>query len=107
MTTAQTVITIAVMALGTLLTRVLPFICFPEGKKIPRILEYLANTLPSAAMAFLVVYCFKDTSFLSYPYGIPEIFASVFIVAVHLWKKNTLFSIFGGTVVYMILLKLF
>ncbi|HHW46824.1 MAG TPA: branched-chain amino acid transporter AzlD [Clostridiales bacterium] len=107
MTTAQTAVTIAVLALGTLITRALPFICFPEGKKIPPIIEYLANTLPCAAMAFLVVYCFKDTKLLSYPYGLPKIIAAAFVVVVHLWKKNTLFSIFGGTAVYMVLLRIF
>lgn len=107
MTTVQTAITIAVLALGTLITRAFPFICFPAGKKIPRIMEYLSSNLPCAAMAFLVVYCFKDTKLLSYPYGLPEIIAAAFIVVVHLWKKNTLFSIFGGTAVYMILLRIF
>ena len=36
MTTVQSVITIFAVVAGTMLTRFLPFLIFPEGKKPPR-----------------------------------------------------------------------
>lgn len=44
------------MAAGTILTRFLPFLIFPEGRKIPGYVEYLGRVLPYAAMGLLVVY---------------------------------------------------
>lgn len=94
------------MAIGTMITRFLPFICFPDNKKIPKSIEYLGKTLPFAVMGFLVVYCLKEVSVTTRPFGIPEFISIVSILALHLWKKNTFISIFVGTAVYMILLRL-
>ena len=43
MTTAQEIITILVVVLGTMLTRFLPFLIFPEGKTPPLYVTYLAE----------------------------------------------------------------
>lgn len=40
---------------GTILTRFLPFILFPDGKQMPRYVEYLGHVLPYATMGILVV----------------------------------------------------
>lgn len=55
---------------GTVLTRFLPFILFPEGKKTGY-LEHLGKTLPYAAMGLLVVFCLKGVNLLSGNHGIP------------------------------------
>ena len=39
------------------------------------------------------------------PYGLPEAIAILFIVFLHKWKKNTLLSIGGGTILYMLLVQ--
>ena len=57
-------------------------------------------------MGMLVVYCLKGVSFLSAPYGLPEILGVASVVGLHVWKRNTLLSIAGGTVFYMILVQL-
>lgn len=106
MTNTQAFILVAVIALATQLTRALPFILFPENKKTPRYILYLGKVLPYAAMGLLVIYCLKNVSFLSSPYGIPEAIAVLCVAVLHLWKNNSLLSIGGGTVVYMILLQL-
>ena len=49
MTLRQQMLTIAVVVLGTMLTRFLPFVFFPEGKKPPRIVQYLGEVLPFAS----------------------------------------------------------
>ena len=94
-------IQILVMAAITALLRFLPFLAFPGGRKRPQIITYLGTVLPYSVMAMLVIYCLKNVSLIAAPHGIPELLAIVAVVCLHLWKKNTLLSIFGGTVFYM------
>ena len=100
------VLLIAVAVLVTMATRFLPFLIFGEKRKTPPIIEYLGKVLPCAIMGMLVVYCLKDVSFLSTPFGLPELIACVVVAALHVWKRNSLLSIGGGTVCYMLLVQL-
>ncbi|WP_418441740.1 branched-chain amino acid transporter permease [Anaerotignum lactatifermentans] len=104
MTTAQSIITIFMVILGTMITRFLPFIIFPEGKTPPKYITYLGTVLPYAVIGLLVVYCLKDAVFTTY-HGLPEIIAIAFIIFLHKWKKNALLSIGAGTVLYMSLVQ--
>lgn len=104
MTAIQSVLTIVAVILGTMLTRFLPFLLFPEGKKPPAYITYLGTVLPYAVIGLLVVYCLKDAVFTEF-HGLPEGIAMVFILILHKWKKNTLLSIGMGTVLYMILVQ--
>lgn len=104
MTLTQQIITIAVVVLGTMTTRFLPFLIFPEGKNPPRFIAYLGTVLPHAVIGMLVVYCLKDAFPSSY-HALPELLAILFTAVLHKWKKNTLLSIAGGTVFYMILVQ--
>jgi len=105
LTALQTIGIIAAMAIGTQLTRWLPFWMFPESREPPTIVEYLGKVLPSATMGLLVVYCLKDVTWLSGDHGLPQILAILTVVLLHRWKSNTLLSIAGGTAVYMFLLQ--
>lgn len=105
MTQMQAFITIMMCVLGTMVTRFLPFLIFPENKETPEIVKYLGSVLPYAVIGLLVVYCLKDTPVLTGSHGIPELIATVFIVIVHSWKKNVLLSIAGGTLIYMALVQ--
>ena len=89
---------------GTMVTRFLPFLIFPEGKEPPEFIQYLGKVLPYAVIGLLVIYCLKDVPG-SGTYGIPEFLAIVFIVLLHRWKKSILLSIGGGTVFYMLLVQ--
>ena len=102
----QAVVTIAVVALGTMVTRFLPFLVFPESKNPPRLIDYLGKVLPFAMTGLLVVYSLKDVSLTSGSHGIPEAIAMAAIVALHVWRHNMLLSIAGGTVLYMLLVQL-
>ena len=97
---------IVVAALVTMATRFLPFLIFGSDRKTPDIIVYLGKVLPYAIMGMLVVYCMKDVSFLSAPYGIPELIACIAVAVLHIWKRNTLLSIGVGTVFYMVLVQL-
>ena len=102
----QSLILIAVISLGTIITRSLPFILFPNQKDTPPYILYLGNVLPFAAIGLLIIYCLKNVSLLSAPYGLPEGIAIAFVVGLHLWKNNSLLSIGGGTILYMMLVQM-
>ena len=97
---------IAVMALVTAGLRFLPFLIFGEKRQTPRLITYLGKVLPYAIMAMLVVYCLKAVTPLEYPYALPELIGCSVVVLLHIWKRNTLLSIAGGTICYMLLLQL-
>ncbi len=106
MSLTQQVITIAMVVLGTVLTRFIPFILFPASRPVPKFITYLGKALPGAVFALLVVYSLRSVDVLSGSHGIPELLATVVTVALHLWKRQMLFSIAGGTVCYMLLVQL-
>ena len=106
MTLTQEIITIALCVLGTMATRFLPFIVFSGNKPTPKFISYLGKALPAAIFGMLVVYCLKNVNPLAFSFGIPELIAIVFVVALHLWKRQMLLSIAGGTVLYMLLVQL-
>ena len=103
--TVHSLLIIAVMAVFTALTRFLPFLAFPEGRKRPKVITYLGTVLPFALIGMLVVYCFKSVSVFAYPYCIPELLAVVLVAALHIWKRNTLISVFSGVIFYMVLVQ--
>ena len=105
MSMTQQLLTIAVVSFGTILTRFLPFLIFPAGKSVPKYVKFLGKVLPGAVFGMLVIYCLKGVNVLTAPYGIPEAIAVLAVVGLHLWKKQTLLSIAGGTAVYMILVQ--
>jgi branched-subunit amino acid transport protein AzlD len=105
MTMLQQIITVCMVILGTIATRFLPFLLFPSKKPTPKYVQYLGKMLPSAALGLLVIYSFKDVSILSGAHGIPELIATAAVVLLHLWKRQMLLSIAGGTVLYMLLLQ--
>lgn len=104
MTLTQQIITIGLCIAGTMLTRFLPFAIFNEKRKTPAFVQYLGIFLPSAVFGMLVVYCLRNVHVLSGTHGLPE-FISILVTGVlHIWKRQMLLSIAGGTICYMLLL---
>lgn len=99
----QQIITIAMVIFGTVLTRFLPFMIFPAGKPTPKYIQYLGKVLPQAVFGLLVIYCLKNVDILSGSHGIPELLSIAAVVGLHIWKRQMLLSIAGGTVCYMLL----
>ena len=106
MTLTQQLITIAIVAAATMLTRFLPFLLFPAGKETPEYIRYLGKVLPGAVFGMLVVYCLKNVNPAAAPHGLPELLSIIVIVLLHKWKKQMLLSIAGGTICYMLLVQL-
>lgn len=107
MTTTEQILTISLCALATMLTRFLPFIVFSEDKKTPAFIQYLGKTLPSAIFGMLVVYCLRNVDIMQGSHGIPEVVSIVVTICLHLWKRQMLLSIAGGTVTYMLFIHFF
>ena len=103
--TTQALIIALMVALGTLITRVLPFALFGGRHRSHPYIAWLGSVLPYAAVGLLVVYCLKGVSLTAAPFGLPEAIALLSIGLLHWWKNNTLLSIGAGTVVYMFLIQ--
>lgn len=106
MTLTQQIITVAMVVLGTAVTRFLPFLVFPAGKLTPKYIQYLGKVLPSAVFGLLVIYCLRNVSIFSGSHAIPELISIVLVIILHVWKRQMLLSIAGGTVCYMLLVQL-
>lgn len=100
----QSIFIIAICAGCTFLERLLPFLIFRKGE-IPSLICYLGKVLPLAIMATLVVYCIRGITFDAVGNFLPQILAVAVTAVFHLWKGNTLLSVFGGTISYMCLLQ--
>lgn len=104
MSDLHSMLIVAVTAGVTILLRFLPFFVFGE-KKTPEFLDYLGKFLQYAIMAMLVVYCLKGVSFAAAASWLPVVLGVTVVVVLHVWKRNTLISIVGGTICYMIMVQ--
>lgn len=105
MTLTRQIITVAMVVLGTAATRFLPFLVFPAGKPTPKYIQYLGKVLPAAVFGLLVIYCLKDVDIPGGSHGIPELISIVLVIVLHVWKRQMLLSIAGGTICYMFLVQ--
>jgi branched-subunit amino acid transport protein AzlD len=108
-----------VMGAVIFLCRAFPFLFFREkkgdgkggsGKASAAFLALVEKTAPPVAMTVLAFNAMggpiKDAIRAAAPLGntaIPVLAASVFTAVTHLWKRNALISIIGGTAAYMVL----
>ena len=77
-----------------------------EPKKRGALDSFLAlveKAVPPAAMTVLAVNSVAVPVKENPAGGIPVLAASIFTLLVHLWQRNFLISILGGTVLYMVL----
>lgn len=102
----HSVMIVAVAALVTLVLRFIPFLIFGGKRGTPAYISYLGRLLPYAVMAMLVVYCLRNISFTSSPFGAPELISCTVVALIHVWKRSSILSILGGTVCYMLLVQL-
>ena len=77
----------------------------PSRKKV--FFTFVEKTVPPVAMTVLAFNAL-GTSFRDNPRdGLLVLGASLFTALIHLWKHNPLVSIFGGTALYMVFLRIF
>ena len=102
---AAALIATGISALIVFATRAFPFLLF-SYRDPPRIITFIEKYIPPMIIAILVVYCFKDIEFTSRPWGLPSVIALGATAILHVWKRNAMVSIFGGTLLYMALSRL-
>ena len=103
--TIHSLIIVAMVALATQITRWTPFLLFSGDKKLPKVVEGLGRLLPPAMMGLLLVYSLRNVSFASAGQWLPECIAIAVTAGLHLWRRNSLLSIAGGTITYMLLVQ--
>ena len=87
------------------LERAFPFILFSK-KNPPKVIQFIEKYIPPLVMISLVCYCLKDITFTTGIVGfLPYLLGIIITIVLHLWKRNSLISIFGGTIVYMFLIR--
>jgi branched-subunit amino acid transport protein AzlD len=104
LSTGESLVIIFVCAACTQFERFLPFLIF-GGRPVPPVVRYLGRILPMAVIATLTVYCLRDVSFASAGGFVPQLIAVAVTAGLHLWKRQSLLSIFGGTACYMLLVQ--
>ena len=73
LTTTQALLIALAVTAGTVITRFLPFLLFPDSRPVPKLITYLGRTLPAAMMGLLVVYCLRGTSFATTAGFLPQL----------------------------------
>lgn len=92
------------MAAATQVTRFLPFL-LPKAWLEHPLVNTLKAGLPSVILLLLVVYSLRQTPVSVAPWGLPEALSLALVVGLHLWRRNALLSIAGGTALYMALVQ--
>ncbi len=103
---AHAALLIAVIAGVTALLRFLPFLIFRARRGVPAFVTYLGDKLPCAIIGMLIIYCLRTVTFTAAANWAPSAIAVAAVVALHVWRRNTLLSIAGGTALYMVLVQL-
>jgi branched-subunit amino acid transport protein AzlD len=92
---------IAVAAIATFATRVIPFLFFERHTEHP-LVRHLGRYLPAAVMALLATVFLQHSADWSGTWaGFDALLPGALVVAVHLWRRNALLSIAAGTLSYM------
>ena len=91
--------------------RVFPFLFFRNsgekaGRRKDAILGFVEKTVPPLAMTVLTFNALASPIYENIRNGVPVLAAAGFTVIVHLWRRNPLISIFGGTAIFMVLERL-
>ena len=102
----------AVMAAAIFFCRALPFFLFRDksgsgnintSKRKTAFFSFAEKTVPPVAMTVLAFNALSVPARTNPGEIIPVLIAAIFTVGVHLWKRNPLISIFGGTAVFIAL----
>ncbi|MGF6375307.1 branched-subunit amino acid transport protein AzlD [Clostridiales Family XIII bacterium PM5-7] len=101
----QTLLIVVVVSIFTFATRLFPFVVFGRKGEPSDLIKRLGEMLPLAVIAILVIYCLKDVTFDSAANFAPQFIGVILVALLHIWKRNNLISILGGTACYMLLVQ--
>ena len=100
-----TLILILIAAGVTIMLRAIPFILFGGGRAMPPMVKKVADIMPPAIIAVLVIYCLKGQMINISMDSLCAFISVIGVIAVHLWRRQTLLSIAVGTALYMVLIR--
>ena len=102
-----------VFAMGAVIffCRAFPFLFFSRGSNdgkggVKRLIDFAEKIIPPVAMTVLTFNILGASFIADLRDGLFVLGASVVTAVLHLWKRNFLISILGGTAIYMILCRL-
>jgi branched-subunit amino acid transport protein AzlD len=123
----EALLLVAVMSAAIFFCRIFPFLFFrgKSGGDVPpslagavpqnrssssfqrkrAFLAFVEKTVPPVAMTVLALSALAVPVKADSREIIPILTAAAFTATVHIWRRNPLISIFGGTALYMILLR--
>ncbi|MFF7442968.1 branched-chain amino acid transporter permease [Streptomyces sp. NPDC008122] len=99
--TTYAIATVLVAAAVTWALRALPFVALAPLRASSTV-QYLSTRMPAGIMIILIVYCLHDLPVTEVRAAAPLV-ALVVTVGLHLWRRNALLSILGGTAVHVLL----
>ncbi|MET8468181.1 AzlD domain-containing protein [Streptomyces sp. NPDC006422] len=99
--TTYAVAAVLVTAAVTWALRALPFAALAPLRSSDTV-RYLSRHMPAGVMVILVVYCLRDLHVTKAGAAAP-LAALAVTVGLHLWRRNALLSILGGTSVHVLL----
>ncbi|GAA3746490.1 branched-chain amino acid transporter permease [Salinactinospora qingdaonensis] len=98
----QALMVILTISAVTMALRVVPFVALDVLRE-NLYLRYLGRVMPVGVMTLLVAYSLRETDFLTFPYGIPEIGIAVASGLLYWKTKASLLSIGTGLIAYVLL----
>lgn len=99
--THYAVAAVLVAAAVTWALRALPFAVLTPLRTSSTV-EFLSARMPAGVMVILVVYCLRDLPVTDGRAAAPVLALAV-TIGLHLWRRNALLSILGGTAVHVVL----
>lgn len=104
MSLTNVLITVALLSVIIFCERLFPFVIF--SKRTPgKLLHFFERYIPPFVMLALLIYSLKGIRFSSLEMWLPATTGTVFAITTYLWKHSTMVSIFGATIIYMILIR--
>ncbi|MER6955503.1 AzlD domain-containing protein [Streptomyces sp. NPDC000618] len=101
--TPYLVAAVAVSAAITWALRAVPFAVLAPLRS-SRTIQYLSTRMPAGVMLILLAYCLRDLP-LTEPRSLAPLTALAVTVGLHLWRRNALLSILGGTAAHVLLVS--
>lgn len=100
--TVYLIAAVAVSAAVTWCLRALPFTVLAP-LRVSRTVEYLRTRMPAGVMLILLVYCVRNLPVTHPEQAAAPAVALAATIGLHLWRRNALLSILGGTLVSVVL----
>ncbi|MGK5639172.1 branched-chain amino acid transporter permease [Streptomyces sp. URMC 126] len=102
--TGYLIAAVAIAVAVTWALRALPFVALAPLRSSP-LIGYLKKAMPVGVMVVLTVYTLRDLDWRVPDRAWPTVLALACTVALHLWRRNVLLSVLGGTVVHVVLVS--